>query len=72
MADQRAAEIRAALDAQPGAGFDVLRQKLGEDDLFREKLRADDDAVGAMRAARVRGEQQTEQEADRGAPRHLK
>jgi len=42
--EEGTAEIGFALDVDAGASFDVLGEKLGEDDLFGEKLRADDDA----------------------------
>ena len=42
-ADQRAAEIQAAIDGQPGLALDRLRDDLPEDQLLGEVLRADDD-----------------------------
>ena len=42
--EEGTAQIGFALYVDAGASFDVLGQELGEDDLFGEKLRADDNA----------------------------
>jgi hypothetical protein len=41
LAEERAAEIGFAIDVEAGAGFDVLGEELGEDDLFGEEFGAD-------------------------------
>jgi hypothetical protein len=41
LAKERAAEIGFAIDVYSGAGFDVLGEKLGENDLLGEKFGAD-------------------------------
>src|SRR5437879_1330140 len=40
---QRAAEVGFAFDGDAGAGFDVLGEELGEDDLLSEEFGADGD-----------------------------
>jgi len=41
--EERAAEVGLALDGDAGFSFDVLGEKLGEDDLLGEKLGTDGD-----------------------------
>jgi hypothetical protein len=41
--EERAAEVCLADDGDAGAGFDVLSEKFGEDNLFGEELGADGD-----------------------------
>ena len=43
MDEECAAEVGLALDGDAGFGFDVLSEKLGEDDLLGEEFGADDD-----------------------------
>ena len=38
LAEERAAEIGFAIDVDAGAGFDVLGEEFGEDDLLGEKF----------------------------------
>ena len=42
--EERAAEVGLADDGDAGAGFDVLSEEFGEDNLFGEELGADDDS----------------------------
>src|SRR5262252_891334 len=49
IADERAAQVQAAVDGQPGMALDRLCDQLTENQLFGEVLRADDD--DAARAA---------------------
>ena len=46
LADVTSGEIEAALDAQMGARFQMLRQNFSEKRLLGKILRADDDGVG--------------------------
>jgi hypothetical protein len=41
LAEERAAEIGFAVDVNAGAGFDVLGEEFGEDNLLGEKFGAD-------------------------------
>jgi hypothetical protein len=41
LAQERAAEIGFAIDVEAGAGFDVLGEELGENDLLSEEFGAD-------------------------------
>jgi hypothetical protein len=61
LAEERAAEIGFSVDVDAGAGFDVLGEEFGEDDLLGEKFRADGD-VGLGGAAGNEREDKREQE----------
>jgi hypothetical protein len=56
MAQEGAAQVQAPLDAKFGAGFDLLRDQLGQQDALGEVFRADDDgrAVAASNSNRSR------------------
>lgn len=63
MHEKSAAEVGFAINVNSGASFDVLREELGEDDLFGEKFGAD----GEMRlrwAAASRGKVKEIKEAE--------
>lgn len=42
-----AGKIEPPLDLEAGLGFDLLRKKLAEDDLFGKVLRTDDGVISA-------------------------
>ena len=62
--EERAAEIGFADDGNAGAGFDVLGEELGENDLFGEEFGADGDfGLGRTARDKKRSEEKEESEA---------
>jgi hypothetical protein len=57
--EERATKVGLADDGDAGAGFDVLGEELGKDDLFSEEFGADGDVGLLWRAAR--GQEKSEQ-----------
>ena len=66
LAEERAAEIGFAFDVDAGAGFDVLGEEFGENDLLGEKFGADGD-VGLDWCRRRKKERRGRQEEENAA-----
>ena len=65
MADVAAGKIEAAFDRKMSFVFDLLGDDFAEDELFGEIFGADDDAVGARRAAGSEQQRRREREWQR-------
>ena len=71
MQEQRSAQIRLSFDGDSRSSFDVLREKLREQDLFSEEFGANDDSSLMNRFARAHkddGNQQRGDESGKGSP----
>jgi hypothetical protein len=60
--EKSAAEICFASDGNSSTSFDVLREKFGEDNLFSEEFRADDEVRFLRQTASARAKRKSQQQ----------